>query len=65
MSFFFGDFNVILHHAHTLTPTLTNTLTFRHTHDWPTVAIRSSGSWGFSVFANGVFGTKIGPQNIF
>ena len=43
---------MLFHH----TDKLTNTLTFTHTHDWPSVASRSSGSWGFSGFANGFFG---------
>ena len=47
------------------THTLTNTLTVTHTHDWPTVASRSSGSRGvFLGFCN-LFFDQSGQQNIF
>ena len=50
--FFFWDFNATTPqrhsspHTHTHTLTLTNTRPLSHTHDWPTMASRSSGSRG-------------------
>ena len=69
---FFRDFNVPTPqrrsspHTHTHTPTLTNRLILTHTHDWPTVASRASGSRGvFRVLAKKFWGPKSGQQNIF
>ena len=56
---FFGDFNVTTPQRRSSTHSLSQSHT--HTHDWPTVADRSSGSRYFSGFAN-IFDPTKGRQ---